>query len=432
MSHSGLEPTSIIRELLRDQASIEANTETSLLANIRSQANELLLTGAGGINAVAVKELADLPTPSGGDITLVEDTLYYILGEIDIGANRIICGVNTPIVGRQARIDSIVSNNATDVVRYEETTGPGFLLQGVTVIQNGAGHSIHIDAGPTLNCIVQDVIVTGELHIVNCGSFRLESFLINFGSTVTITETVGALLVKLGGFVGSSGVKSLDFKSTAVLGTILVTESQFITTGGSTGIYLDPSATLTKGELSNTVFTGAGTFVDGFAKGSDEWFFSSNTGLGNSRDRGVAKWQGAAATVDLPGAAAWRAISDGGVNITYTDGTNEKWAITDADAGQLTYSGVQTKGFIVSATVTFERTSGADIEVEFAVADGGVIDTASIVSTVATNRLTTINIPLTIVDLGPADYCGLRVRNVDVTNPTNDIDVTAMVLSIIG
>jgi hypothetical protein len=213
---------------------------------------------------------------------------------------------------------------------------------------------------------------------------------------------------------------------------MLITESQFITVTGSTGIYLDASATLTKGELSNTVFAGAGTFVDGFTKGSDAWFFNSNTGLGNSRDRGVAKWAGASTTIDLAGAAAWRTLSDGGSVITYGDGLNEKWAITDTDTGQLTYSGFQSKGFIVAASITFTRTTGASIEVEFAVADGGVVDTTSIVAALATNVSQTITIPLTIVDLGPTDYCGLRVRNVDGVNPTNDIDITAAVLTIIG
>jgi hypothetical protein len=426
------EPISPARELLRDQAALDENAAVASSANVRSQGNELLLTGVGGVNAVAVKELADLPTPSGGDITLVEDTLYYILGEIDIGVNRIIVGLNTPIVGRQPRIDSIIGNNATELISFNQVTGPGLLVQGVTVAQSGAGHSIHLDCGSAMNCIIQDVVIDGEIHVDDCGALRLESFLLNSGSIITFAGTVGALLVKLGGFVGANGMNSVEFTATAAFGTILITESQFITVTGSTGIFLDGSATLSKGELSNTVFTGAGTFVTGFTKGSDAWFFNSNTGLGNSRDRGVAKWAGAATTVDLPGSEAWTTISDGGVTISYGDGANEKWAITDADVGQLTYSGFQAKGFIVAASVTFTRSSGASIEVEFAVADGGVIDVSSIVSALATNVPTTITIPLTIVDLGPADYCGLRVRNVDVTNPANDIDVTAAVLTIIG
>jgi hypothetical protein len=427
------EPISIARELLRDQAELDRNSSVASSADARSQGNELLLTGAGGINAIAVKELADLPTPSGGDITLVEDTLYYILGEIDIGVNRIVCGANTPIVGRQPRIDSIIGNNATEIIGFDQTTGPGLLVRGITIAQSGAGHSIHVDdAGSTLNCIVEDVILDGELHVIGCGSFLLERALVNFGSFVTFTGTVGSLLIKLSGFIGSSGMNSVEFEPTAAFNTILITESQFITTGGSTGIYLDGSATLSKGDLNHTVFIGAGTFVDGFTKGSDEWAFSSNTGLGNSRDRGIAKWAGTATTINLAGSAAWRTLTDDGSAITYGDGNNEKWAITDADTGQLTYSGFQSKGFIVAASITFERTSGADLEVEFAIADGGVIDTTSIVSALATNRLTTITIPMTIVDLGPTDYCGLRVRNVDVTNPTNDIDITAAVLTIIG
>lgn len=432
MSHPGLEPTSIARELLKDQAEISENRVVSIAANIRSQGNELLLTGAGGINAVAVKELADLPTPSGGDITLVNNTLYYILGEIDIGSNRIVCGVNTPIVGRQSRVDSIIGNNATELVLFNHTSGLGVLVQNLTITQSGTGHSIHVDSGPGINCIIRDLTVDGEIHIEDCGAVLLESILMNAGSCVLLTGTVGDLLIKLGGFIGSSGVRSVEFAPTAAVGTVLIRESQFITVTGSTGIYLDPSATLIKGELSNAVFSGVGTFVDGFTKASDEWFFLSNTGVSDSRDRGTAKWQGSAVTVDLPGAAAWTTISDGGVSIVYTDGANEKWELTDTDTGELTYNGFQDKGFLVAASVTFRRTSGQAIDIELAIADGGVIDAASITAAVAGVSYTTITIPMTIVTLGPADFCGLRVRNVDAANPTNDIDVISSILTIIA
>jgi hypothetical protein len=426
------EPNSVGRELLHDQAAIDENRIVSVAANIRSQSNELLLTGAGGINAIAVTELSDLPTPVGGDITLVENTLYYFLGEIDIGANRIVCRQNTPIVGRQARIDSIVGNNATELILFDQTAGLGFLMQNLTVAQSGSGHAIHVDSGAGINCIIREVNLLGELHVDDCGAVLLDTVLVLPGSTVHFTGTVGDLLIKLGGFVGFSGVSSINMDATSAFGTVLIRESQFITVTGSTGIYLDASATLTKGELSNTVFSGVGTFIDGFEKASDEWFFLSNTGLEDSRDRGTAQWQGSAATVDLPDAAAWRTISDGGSSIIYGDGANEKWELTDTATGELTYNGFQAKGFIVAASITFRRSTGQAIEVEFAIADGGVIDAASVTAAVAGISYTTVTIPMVIVTLGPADFCGLRVRNVDASNPTNDIDVTSAILTVIA
>jgi hypothetical protein len=426
------EPNSVGRELLHDQAAIDENRIRSIETKIRSQSNELLLTGAGGINAIVVTELSDLPTPVGGDITLVEDTLYYFLGEIDLVANRIICGQNTPIVGRQSRVDSIIGNNATELILFDKTNGQGFFVQNLTLTQSGAGHSVHVASGAGINCLIRNMTITGEIHIEDCGAVLMESVLMFPGSQLLLTGTVGDLLIKLGGFIGSSGLSSVEFAATAAFGTVLIRESQFITVPGSTGIYLDASATLTKGELSNAVFSGAGTFIDGFTKATDEWLFFSNTGLEDSRDRGTAQWQGSAATVDLPDAAAWRTISDGGINITYGDGANEKWELTDTDTGELTYNGFQAKGFIVAASITFKRTSGQAIEVEFAIADGGVIDPSSITAAVAGVSFTTVTIPMVIVTLGPADFCGLRVRNVDASNPTNDIDVTSSILTVIA
>ena len=49
-----LEPISPARELLRDQAELDRNSALASSANVRSQGNELLLTGVGGINAIAV------------------------------------------------------------------------------------------------------------------------------------------------------------------------------------------------------------------------------------------------------------------------------------------------------------------------------------------------------------------------------------------
>jgi hypothetical protein len=426
------EPNSVGRELLHDQAAIDENRIRSIETKIRSQSNELLLTGAGGINAIVVTELSDLPTPVGGDITLVEDTLYYFLGEIDLVANRIICGQNTPIVGRQSRVDSIIGNNATELILFDKTNGQGFFVQNLTLTQSGAGHSVHVASGAGINCLIRNMTITGEIHIEDCGAVLMESVLMFPGSQLLLTGTVGDLLIKLGGFIGSSGVSSLNMAATSSFGTILIRESQFITVTGSTGIDLDASATLTKGELSNTVFSGVGTFIDGFEKASDEWFFLSNTGLEDSRDRGTAQWQGSAATVDLPDAAAWRTISDGGSSIIYGDGANEKWELTDTATGELTYNGFQAKGFIVAASITFRRSTGQSIEVEFAIADGGVIDLASVTAAVAGISYTTVTIPMVIVTLGPADFCGLRVRNVDASNPTNDIDVTSAILTVIA
>jgi hypothetical protein len=61
-----------------------------------------------------------------------------------------------------------------------------------------------------------------------------------------------------------------------------------------------------------------------------------------------------------------------------------------------------------------------------------VIDAASVTAAVAGISYTTVTIPMVIVTLGPADFCGLRVRNVDASNPTNDIDVTSAILTVIA
>ena len=72
-------------------------------------------TGATGnssapSNVVIVEELADLPTPSGNVITLAANTIYRIVGAVDIGANRLVMGLNTTIRGNSPTVDYMVSS----------------------------------------------------------------------------------------------------------------------------------------------------------------------------------------------------------------------------------------------------------------------------------------------------------------------------------
>jgi hypothetical protein len=77
--------------------------------------------GEGG-DPVIVRNLADLPEPVGGVITLADNTRYEIVGEVDVGANYIQAGQDNLIVGRAGvLLQSSSPGSGNPLIRLPDT-----------------------------------------------------------------------------------------------------------------------------------------------------------------------------------------------------------------------------------------------------------------------------------------------------------------------
>ena len=68
-------------------------TATSFIGNASG------LTGLTQNEFVYVSTKSDLPTPSAGVITLLSGYTYFFTTEVDLTGDRLVCGVNTTILG---------------------------------------------------------------------------------------------------------------------------------------------------------------------------------------------------------------------------------------------------------------------------------------------------------------------------------------------
>lgn len=390
-------------------------------------------------NEVPVGHPADLPRPTpGGLIMLAENTMYSIYGIIDIGSSCIEMAAGSVLQGRTyatAGLDVIRADNATCVVSQQ--FGP-LLMDRLTVNQEGAGEGVYMDEPTSFHQMERAEVLGGGVRLVS-GNFNASFVGFNGGGLMvdsTYSAPFGGIGIENCSFRHSvSGQVGLDIEAGASIGFINMLESAVTTTTGSFGIRVDtPGQVSLSARVKDGAFVGTGTALSGLDKTAATWTFDNQAGVADSRDHAVAGAVSILTTIDLDagGTGEWVGLEDAGVLITYAlDPGAERISLTDADTGELTIAGLplDQKAYVVMLSATMERTAGQDIDVEIGVSINGADPTAGCsVRGVAATRQTQTTMSPCIVDMGFGDTIVPMIRNVDGSNPTNDVDVSSIKL----
>ncbi len=80
---------------------------------------------------IFVEVLADLPAPVGGVITLVDNTAYYFTTTVDLVGNRLVCGINTTILGSSSENCRIKSTGLVGTALI--TSNYSLPMRGITI-----------------------------------------------------------------------------------------------------------------------------------------------------------------------------------------------------------------------------------------------------------------------------------------------------------
>ena len=96
-------------------------------------------TGSEYQSMVVVKGVSDFPDPVDNVITLTDHTAYLIDGDIDIGANRLVGGINTAIIGHTPEVSFLHNNLAGEALITSQET---LTLYRLTLYVEGSGASI--------------------------------------------------------------------------------------------------------------------------------------------------------------------------------------------------------------------------------------------------------------------------------------------------
>ncbi len=216
------------------------------------------LAGASALtDYVIVQSKSDLPTPSGGAITLLDNTVYQFNGSTTLGTDHLVVGTDTYLLGEFAARDNIVYTGfGTAAIRasggvnlkvtnlgiivplgsaFDATDAPFALVIEALVIGNSIGTFTDCDVVSTLNVVgidlesgflfsgaCDDLVVRGGTLSQKVGGVGT---LIGLGTTVCNFIEIGFAIVK-------SAVGGTDLSGLAANGNLTASTGRGVILGG--------------------------------------------------------------------------------------------------------------------------------------------------------------------------------------------------------
>jgi hypothetical protein len=382
-------------------------------ALIKVNANETELFGltASG-SRVVVSSISDLPAAAAGVITLLDNTQYFFVEDVGLGADRLVLGEACAVTGMESIIITLsytgtgdmitmvdntcrVNNIALDapngrVFNWSETTGKIFRCNDVTIV---ACNKTGLFSGTTgvirFTNVSHGSIVADGLEFT--GNFR--SFLFETSAT---TIAAGALF--------NLGTATFDsFIADTILATLNGTSNLISGASGSANINTGGSGLIERMRLS-----GVGTPLIGITVDDALWEFVGNDDIADTRPDGLLSMQSNATATVI--AAAGTPVLVAGTWIV-----ERSSQFTGTTAGRLTYDGGKDATLPITGSFTVEPVSGGavDISVEVAI-DGVIVPNSRRTGNASAGNPTSITIPWQEV-FSPATFVEYFVANENST-----------------
>ncbi len=246
----------------------------------------LSLSGSGPAspktNYVLVESLSDLPSPSGGVISLADNYTYEINGLVDIGANSIQMGNLVTIFG---------DNKITDILRY---TGGGHMIDAADKTFNirnitlsapnsiakvlsvsGSSNSIQLNDNIFNDCNELGTFNGGDILIVD------NNLIDNCSRGFELIGTFNQFL-----FLNNIARNNSDILISLPAGNfdnIMVQGNYFDVGQGLTALNISTGTTVSEGFVANNFFLGNGAYLSGISYSDLHWTFDGNTGIKDSK-----------------------------------------------------------------------------------------------------------------------------------------------------
>jgi hypothetical protein len=297
---------------------------------------------------IFVNQKSDLPSSSGGVITLVDNYTYYFTNSVDLAGDRIVCGQNTTILGASSENCTIYSTGLATALITSTYSLP---MRNITLTANVA---LNLDGDNTVITTGTTAIDWFGVNFTNCPTVGT----IKDYTNVIMTDCafLNSANLTFDGAIGSVGLSTCLFDgttgSTFILpATLTITRrfrviySSFVTLSGETSLNVNASSTIPNDAyiLTYCNFSGGGTYLSGVTQSSLETLFINNIGITNTSNVGHYYMQNnATATATL---VAGTFVKAPGTTIAGI-GNSPKW--TTATTNRLTYAGSVATDFIVT------------------------------------------------------------------------------------
>lgn len=370
---------------------------------------ELLANNLKRDNYVLVKSVSDLPAPSGGVITLDENTYYEINGTI---------ALTTPINLNNAYVSGLDASE--DVLSSAGTVfsgSTGGSIRNITI--TGGGTAFNITGGASL--LLQNSVISGMGSVGTISGVGLYfSNVVQFvGNTNGITYTsIGNLLLNNQGWLVNNSGTYETF--TGTFGLVEKVSGFTTVANGAVGLNVSNNPIVANGVVQGTVFSrpsgGTGIFISRYTTQPNTAYNFDNNWTVNAP--GIPREADDVSTGNIYFASA--AIT------SITNNTARKLPVNTTATrlfrttnggvnNRITYVGSKSRNFVVNTTFSYTATGGSQFR--FSVYKNGVAVPGAdvLVNTLVTNQNQSVTI-LGTVDLSPTDYVEVYVQKTSADN----------------
>jgi hypothetical protein len=291
----------------------------------------------------------DFPTPVSGVITLADNVTYFITKTIDLTGDRLVCGVNTTIIGGSSENCFLIStglDSSTALI----TSNYSLPMRNLSITH---GTALNLDATGNATAALDWFGV----NFTNCASVGTIKTYSNFimsdcallsSANMVFDGTIGTVGFVNCLFSGIAGQTTLNFPSTlTVTRRIRCIYSSFVAFGGATAIFVSPDAIVpVESYILDTVnFSGGATYTGGLDYVDNKSFFSNCKGVINSAQIGQMYFSDNATENTIATTGVFEKIE----GTTTASPINQKFSHSN---NRLTYTGGLARAFKVTSFVS--------------------------------------------------------------------------------
>jgi hypothetical protein len=384
----------------------------NIISNINASGSGL---GSGDI--VFVSEIADLPTSVSSVITLADNVTYFFTTTIDLLGSRLVCGVNTTIIGGSSENCRIKSTGlATALI----TSAYSLPIRNITI---EASLALNLDGDGTTTALdwfgvnFTDCAVIGTIKDMTNVNFFDCAFL-NAGG-LTFDGTIGTIAINNSLIDCNSGNTAIILPATLnVTRRFRITYSSFVVLSGETGVNVSASTTIADERyiLDTVNFSGGGTYLDGVGVTSNKALFINCVGITNSAVKGQIYMQGNATATTIGTQNTFVKVA--GTTTASVD--NSKYLMPQNN--RLTNDATITRKYLIQCVLSFNGTSSDVYQFGFFDSKLGAIRTPSKTKATANAAGRAENVSFScVVSHVAGDYLEIHVTNTSASrNATID------------
>jgi hypothetical protein len=370
---------------------------------------------AGGSQFKFIYAKSDLPSASGGVITLAANVTYYITTTIDLTGDRLVCSANTTILGASSE-NCILKSTGLSSSTALITSVYSLPLRNITITH---GTALNLDGDGTTTALdwfgvnFTDCGAIGTIRDYTNFIMNDSAFLNSQG--LTFDGTIGTIGMTNCLFDCASGGTAFILPSTLTISRrFRVIYSSFVVLSGEIGINSSTSATIgdEKYILDTVNFSGGGTYLTGIDATLNKSLFANCVGITNTSTRGFIYMNDNATATSTNSTTTWFKAA----GTTSAMSTNSKFSTSTTN--RLTYTGAFTQSFMVSVNANV-KTSVSTQNIDIGIAKNGTIITESAMTILcAAGSTPSFGATQIVVELTTNDYVELFVKNTSSANNT--------------